>query len=99
MREIWVQPLIPKETLDTIRKKTQEAAGEEKADKDSEKAKNASEKAKKDDVDALFEKFARPQVEKLREDRKKLKKIKEDFDGYNNSERDNLDRLIENTLE
>ncbi len=94
-----IEALIPKETLDTIRKKTQEAAGEEKADKDSEKSKNTSEKAKKDDVDALFEKFARPQVEKLREDRKKLEKIKEDFDGYNNSERDNLDRLIENTLE
>ena len=36
---------------------------------------------------------------KLREDRKKAQKIKEDFDGYNAYERDNLNRLIENTVE
>ena len=30
---------------------------------------------------------------------KYLEKIKEDFEGYNTYERDNLNRLIENTVE
>lgn len=95
-----IEALIPKSTLDAIRDKTKEAGldAESKDDKDKDKSKDKKE-SKKDDADALFEKFAQPQIEKLREDKKKLEKIKEDFDGYNNHERDNLDRLIENTLE
>lgn len=101
-----IEALIPKSTLDAIREKTKEAGleaeskddkGKESKEKDKDKDKDKD--SKKSDADALFEKFAQPQIEKLREDKKKLEKIKEDFDGYNNHERDNLDRLIENTLE
>lgn len=99
-----IEALIPESTLDAIREKTKEAGldAESKDDKDKDKSKDKEEnkkESKKSDADALFEKFAQPQIEKLREDKKKLEKIKEDFDGYNNHERDNLDRLIENTLE
>lgn len=99
-----IEALIPESTLDTIRQKTKEAGldAESKDDKNKDKPKDKEEnkkESKKSDADALFEKFAQPQIEKLREDKKKLEKIKEDFDGYNNHERDNLDRLIENTLE
>lgn len=99
-----VENLISKETLDMIRKKTNDInnkldpeAADKKEAEDEKPAKDENKKA--DDVDALFEKLAQPQVKKLREDKKKLEKIHEDFKGYNNSERDNLDRLIENTLE
>ena len=72
-------------------------------DDDEPAAEQKSAETKKDkdksDVDALFEKLAQPQIEKMREDRKKLQKIKEDFEGYNTYERDNLNRLIENTVE
>lgn len=94
-----IEALIPKETLDTIRKKTQEAGLEMEKGKDTEEEGKDKKAKENDDTRSLFEKFAQPQVEKLREDKKKLEKIKEDFDGYNNNERDNLDRLIENTLE
>ncbi len=98
-----IEALIPESTLDAIREKTKEAGLESESKDGKEKAKDdkseTKEESKKSDADALFEKFAQPQIEKLREDKKKLEKIKEDFDGYNNHERDNLDRLIENTLE
>ena len=97
-----IEKLIPKDTLDAIKEKTSEvgltgddddepAAGQKPAETKKDKDKS--------DVDALFEKLAQPQIEKMREDRKKLQKIKEDFEGYNTYERDNLNRLIENTVE
>lgn len=97
-----IEKLIPKDTLDAIKEKTSEVGLT--GDDDDEPRRNKSlPKLKKDkdksDVDALFEKLAQPQIEKMREDRKKLQKIKEDFEGYNTYERDNLNRLIENTVE
>lgn len=52
----------------------------------------------------MFEKLAQPQIKKKsapaqKEKLKKPVKIEENFDGYKESERDNLDRLIENTME
>lgn len=98
-----IEKLIPKATLDAIREKSTEVGlGENKTeDKDQETKAEKKEIQTKDknEVDVLFEKLAQPQIEKMREDKKKLEKIKEDFDGYNNHERNNLDRLIENTLQ
>lgn len=97
-----IEKLIPKDTLDTIKEKTSEVgltSDEDEEEKKSE-AKDKKETNKdKNDVDALFEKLAQPQIEKMRDDKKKLQQIKEDFEGYNNYERNNLDRLIENTVE
>ena len=47
----------------------------------------------------LFEKLAQPQVKSKAANKKKAAKIEENFDGYNVHERDNLDRLIENSLD
>jgi len=97
-----IEKLIPKDTLDAIKEKTSEVGltGDD-GDEPAAEQKPAETKKDKDksDVDALFEKLAQPQIEKMREDRKKLQKIKEDFEGYNTYERDNLNRLIENTVE
>ena len=43
----------------------------------------------------LFEKLAQPQIKKAVTEKAKTQ-IKESFEGYKESERDNLDRLIEN---
>ena len=97
-----IEKLIPKDTLDAIKEKTSEVGltsdEDEKEKKSEEKAKKETNKDKSDG-DALFEKLAQPQIEKMRDDKKKLQKIKEEFEGYNNYERNNLDRLIENTVE
>lgn len=97
-----IEKLIPKDTLDAIKEKTSEVGltsdEDEKEKKSEERAKKETNKDKSD-VDALFEKLAQPQIEKMRDDKKKLQKIKEEFEGYNNYERNNLDRLIENTVE
>ena len=97
-----IEKLIPKDTLDAIKEKTSEVGltGDDDDEPAAEQKPAEAEKDKdKSDVDALFEKLAQPQIEKMREDRKKLQKIKEDFEGYNAYERDNLNRLIENTVE
>lgn len=97
-----IEKLIPKDTLDTIKEKTVEAGLTDDEEEEKPAEKKPAEKAKdkdKSDVDALFEKLAQPQIEKMRDDKKKLQKIKEDFEGYNAYERDNLNRLIENTVE
>ncbi len=99
-----IEKLIPKDTLDTIKEKTSEVGltSDEDEDKEEKKAEAKDKKETnkdKNDVDALFEKLAQPQIEKARESKKKVQQIKEDFEGYNNYERNNLDRLIENTVE
>lgn len=98
-----IENLIPKETLDMIRKKTDDMNRKlipaDKKEIKPEEEPAPETKGKSDDADALFEKLAQPQVKKILKDKKQPEKIHEDFKGYNNSERDNLDRLIENTLE
>lgn len=97
-----IEKLIPKDTLDTIKEKTSEVGLTSDEDEEEKKAEAKDKKETnkdKNDVDALFEKLAQPQIEKARESKKKVQQIKEDFEGYNNYERNNLDRLIENTVE
>lgn len=96
-----IEELIPESTLVLIREKTK-AVGEEAEDKNADdKVKEAKDKPKtkneSNEVDGLFEKLAQPQIEKVKD--KAVSKVKENFSGYKESERDNLDRLIENTLE
>ena len=71
-----VEELIPQETLDMIKAKSQELSPKEK------------EEAKEQDALALFEKLAQPQI-------KKTTKKTDETEGYKNSERDSLDRLID----
>ncbi len=84
----FAQPLeemIPEETIKLIKEKT----------KTSDEQKTEEEKDEESEVDALFEKLAQPKVKKeVKEKNKQV--IKENFGGYKESERDNLDRLIEN---
>ncbi len=84
----FAQPLeemIPEETIKLIKEKT----------KNSDEQKTEEEKDEESGVDALFEKLAQPKVKKeVKEKNKQV--IKENFGGYKESERDNLDRLIEN---
>ena len=100
-----IENLIPRETLDTIRNKAKEVGGksDEKDDNTAEKdkafdAEEEKETPSKGNED-LFEKLAQPQVKSKAADKKKAAKIEENFDGYNVHERDNLDRLIENSLD
>ena len=79
------QEMIPEETIKLIKEKT----------KNSDEQKTEEEKDEESGVDALFEKLAQPKVKKeVKEKNKQV--IKENFGGYKESERDNLDRLIEN---
>ena len=101
-----IEGLIPQETLDTIKKKTDEYIGTKEEKQDEEKTK---EEKKKLEADELFNRLAKPEIEKKsekikeqvkesvkKEAKEKAKeKIKEDFSGYNNNERENLERLID----
>lgn len=74
-----IEKLIPKDTLDAIKEKTSEV-GLTGDDDDEPAAEQKPAETKKDkdksDVDALFEKLAQPQIEKMREDRKNFRKSK-----------------------
>ena len=94
-----IEKLIPKDTLDAIKEKTAEAGLGNDEEKEEKKSRDPEKDKSRSEVDDLFEKLAQPQIEKMRKDRRKLEKIKEDFEGYNTYERDNLNRLIENTVE
>lgn len=88
----FAQPLeemIPEETLKLIKEKTKAVSVEEE-----EKAEPEEEASS--DADELFEKLAQPKIKKVLKEKKNLVGIKEGFDGYKESERKNLDRLIEN---
>ena len=92
-----IENLIPKATLDNIRSKTQNSdVLKEKDEEELEKVKieKKEKTSKKSDGDELFEKLAKPRIEKAK--KKQLEKAKEQFEGYNNNERANLDRLIDN---
>lgn len=96
-----IEKLIPKDTLDAIKEKTSEVGltGNDDEETAAEPKQSGKKDKGKSDVDALFEKLAQPQIEKRRKDKQKLPQIKEDFAGYNTYERNNLNRLIENTVE
>ena len=86
--------------MDTIRNKAAEVSGKTVEEEDK-KAEEKEAPKKSNDADELFEKLAQPQVKskKAKETAKQPEKIQENFDGYNSSERINLDRLIENSLD
>lgn len=92
-----IENLIPQETLDIIKKKTTEMT----QDKNKDDKKAEEKKAKEMEADALFERLAQPKVEnksaKKTSSASKAKAktgIKEEFSGYNQNERENLERLI-----
>ena len=86
-----LEEMIPQETLDLIKEKTKSlsAENEEQDDEDKEK----KEKAEKDEAVELFEKLAQPKIKKAVKE--KTKQLKENIGGYQQSERDDLNRLID----
>ncbi len=79
-----LEEMIPQETLDMIKKQ---------ADIVNQKVSNEEEGTKaKDETQILFEKLTRPQIKKASEN---IEKKTEQSKGYKDSERDNLDRLVE----
>lgn len=96
-----IEELIPEDTLKIIREKTKAVAIEEPDDQTETqlKADGAGPVKAKDkaDIDELFDKLAQPQIKKAK--KAAVTTIKENFEGYKDSERGNLDRLIETTVE
>lgn len=94
-----IENLIPQETLDVIKKKTDAYIAEkEQPDKERQEA----EEQKKQAADDLFNRLAQPKIEKKAETKsekpeknEKKKPVSEDFSGYNTHERENLERLID----
>ena len=92
-----VENLIPQETLDIIKKKTDEYISEK------EKPNKEKEEKKRLEAEELFNRLAKPEIEKKTEEKEETKdkkettteKAAETFSGYNNNERENLERLIE----
>lgn len=91
-----LEELIPESTLKIIREKTKKVGAEaEKNMEKEEKERIKPQEEKRDEADELFEKLAQPQIKKP----EVVGTISESFDGYKESERSNLDRLIENTVD
>ncbi len=106
-----IEDLIPESTLAKIRDKTRAVSGVEEEDNE----KVEYDEKSKTDIDVLFEMLAQPKVAKKKEPIKVIdnskanakieaaKKKKQEeaakAKSYNDSERGNLDRLIENTVE
>lgn len=106
-----IEDLIPESTLAKIRDKTRAVSGVE----EEENEKVEYDEKSKTDIDVLFEMLAQPKVAKKKEPIKVIdnskanakieaaKKKKQEeaakAKSYNDSERGNLDRLIENTVE
>lgn len=83
-----IEDLIPQETLDIIKTKTDNYISEKEEKTAAKKAK------KKQEADDLFKKLAQPQIKKKTNSKDDIN-IQEDFSGYNNKERENLERLID----
>jgi len=94
-----IENLIPQETLDIIKEKTDKYISEkEKPNKE----KQEKEEKKKLEAEELFNRLAKPEIEKKTEEKTETKdkesaseKNEENFSGYNNNERENLERLID----
>lgn len=83
-----LEEMIPQETLDLIKEKTKSLSAEE-----DEETEEDEKTAEKDEAVELFEKLAQPRIKKAVKD--KSKQLKEEITGYHQSERSDLDRLIE----
>lgn len=92
-----IEELIPEDTLKIIREKTQAAAADEETEEEEEKNVSGKPAASAKDADDLFERLAQPKIKKAKKEA--VVKIKENFEGYKDSDRGNLDRLIETTAE
>ena len=77
-----IEEMIPQETLDLIKEKTKQFGEDEEQAEDKEKDENVE----------LFEKLAQPRIKKVSG---KNKQSKEEPKGYHNSEREDINRLIE----
>lgn len=101
-----LKELIPQSTIDLIRDKSAEVGIGSKPEEDESEEKDSStdkeeiteEEKEKAEIDELFEKLAQPKIEKI-ETNKAEEDDKEEFVGYKEEETDNLDRLIETTVE
>lgn len=99
-----LEEMLPEETLENIREKTRSwGEKEQKAEPESQTQKGSAQKTRRqpgDDAEELFDKLARPQIKKSSgRPENASKPVAKNSDGYNKNERDNLDRLIENTIE
>lgn len=83
-----LEEMIPQETLDLIKEKTKSLSAEE-----DEETEEDEKPAEKDEAVELFEKLAQPRIKKAVKD--KSWQLKEEITGYHQSERSDLDRLIE----
>lgn len=83
-----LEEMIPQETLDLIKEKPKSLSAEE-----DEETEENEKPAEKDEAVELFEKLAQPRIKKAVKD--KSKQLKEEITGYHQSERSDLDRLIE----
>lgn len=83
-----LEEMIPQETLDLIKEKTKSLSAEE-----DEETEENEKPAEKDEAVELFEKLAQPRIKKAVKD--KSRQLKEEITGYHQSERSDLDRLIE----
>ena len=99
-----LKELIPQSTIDLIRDKSAEVglgggSEEETEEKESSEDKEelTEEEKEQAEIDELFEKLAQPEIKKAAAQKTKGKT--EDFNGYKEEETDNLDRLIETTVE
>lgn len=77
-----IEEMIPQETLDLIKEKTKQFGEDEEQAEDKEKDENVE----------LFEKLAQPRIKKVSG---KNKQSKEEPKGYHNSEREDINRLID----
>ena len=85
-----IEGLIPQETLDVIKQKTDAYITQKEQTNDEEKAKQEK---KKLEVEELFNRLAKPEIEKKAD--KAKQETTENATGYNNNERENMERLIE----
>lgn len=95
-----IESLIPQETLDVIKSKTDAYIAEKEQKAEQSKAEKQSNSS---DADELFNRLAQPKIESKKSEEKAAKSkdakdkpaVHEDFSGYNNHERENLERLID----
>ena len=92
-----IEGLIPEETKNLIKDKSFSHSKKDKSEKNKKEKVEKQEKTQEQkEIDELFEKLAQPQIEKVIN---QADDEKDDFDGYKENQTDNLDQLIEATVE
>lgn len=92
-----IEGLIPEETKNLIKDKSFSHSKKDKTEKNKKEKVEKQEKTQEQkEIDELFEKLAQPQIEKVIN---QADDEKDEFDGYKENQTDNLDRLIEATVE